>query len=130
MPLMIVYNLEYNAQLRIEVSWCRIYLSNTPSTLNLAWRHPIKDQTSHALKFSGLMRRLAALTYDSFLLFGITFAGYGTLLLLLKIIFHGVDNLEDVQPGPHCNGYLPLVGSPACSAIIILAGANRDRPWA
>lgn len=66
----------------------------------MAWRHPIKDQTSQALKFSGLMRRLAALIYDSFLLFGITFAGYGTLLLLLKIIFHGVDNLEDVQPGP------------------------------
>ena len=35
-----------------------------------------------------------------FCFFGITFAGYGTLLLLLKIIFHGVDNLEDVQPGP------------------------------
>jgi len=47
---------------------------------------------------ANLLRRLAALIYDSFLLFAITL-GYGTLLLLLKIIFNGVDQLENIQPG-------------------------------
>lgn len=45
------------------------------------------------------MRRFAALVYDCFLLVGITL-GYGIVLLLLKIIFNGVDNLENVHPEP------------------------------
>ena len=46
-----------------------------------------------------LMRRLAAMIYDIFLLFALTLA-YATLLLVIKIIFNGADHLEDVQPGP------------------------------
>jgi uncharacterized RDD family membrane protein YckC len=46
-----------------------------------------------------LMRRLAAMIYDGFLLFALTLA-YATFLLGIKVIFNGTDNLEDIQPGP------------------------------
>lgn len=69
-----------------------------PLNSPLAWRNSINDQTTQALQPANLLRRLAALIYDSFLLFAITL-GYGTLLLLLKIIFNGVDQLENIQPG-------------------------------
>ena len=48
---------------------------------------------------ANLLRRLAALIYDVFLLFAITLA-YGLLLLLIKVIFNGTQGLEEVQPGP------------------------------
>ena len=48
---------------------------------------------------ANLLRRLAALIYDAFLLFAITLA-YGLLLLLIKVIFNGTQGLEEVQPGP------------------------------
>jgi uncharacterized RDD family membrane protein YckC len=48
---------------------------------------------------ANLPRRLAALIYDAFLLFAITLA-YGLLLLLIKVIFNGTQELEEVQPGP------------------------------
>ncbi|MGB1245239.1 MAG: RDD family protein [Porticoccaceae bacterium] len=47
---------------------------------------------------ANLLRRLMALLYDAFLLFAITL-GYGGVLLLIKIIFNGIDDLETVQPG-------------------------------
>jgi uncharacterized RDD family membrane protein YckC len=46
---------------------------------------------------ANLLRRLMALLYDAFLLFAITL-GYGGFLLLVKIVFNGTDNLENVQP--------------------------------
>ena len=46
---------------------------------------------------ANLLRRLAALIYDAFLLFAITLA-YGLLLLLIKVIFNGTQGLEEVQP--------------------------------
>jgi uncharacterized RDD family membrane protein YckC len=49
------------------------------------------------LPSANLLRRIAALVYDAFLLFAITLA-YGALLLIVKILFNGVDNLEDIQP--------------------------------
>ena len=49
------------------------------------------------LPSANLLRRIAALVYDAFLLFAITLA-YGALLLIIKILFNGVDNLEDIQP--------------------------------
>jgi uncharacterized RDD family membrane protein YckC len=51
------------------------------------------------LPTANLLRRLAALIYDAFLLFAITLA-YGLLLVLIKVIFNGTQGLEDVQPGP------------------------------
>lgn len=51
------------------------------------------------LPAANLLRRLAALIYDAFLLFAITLA-YAALLLIIKILFNGVDNLENIQPGP------------------------------
>ena len=45
-----------------------------------------------------LWRRLAALIYDAFLLFAIVLA-YGFLLTLLKVLFNGSQQVEDVQPG-------------------------------
>jgi hypothetical protein len=50
------------------------------------------------LPTASLMRRLAALIYDLFLLFAITLT-YGGLLTIIKIIFNGTENLEAVQPG-------------------------------
>ena len=47
---------------------------------------------------ANLLRRIMALLYDAFLLFAITL-GYGGVLLLIKIIFNGIDDLETVQPG-------------------------------
>ncbi len=52
-----------------------------------------------SLPTANLLRRVAALIYDAFLLFAITLA-YGLLLLLVKVIFNGTQGLEDVQPGP------------------------------
>jgi uncharacterized RDD family membrane protein YckC len=54
---------------------------------------------SEALPRASLLRRIAALVYDAFLLFAITLA-YGLLLLLVKIIFNGTQHIEDIQPGP------------------------------
>jgi uncharacterized RDD family membrane protein YckC len=48
---------------------------------------------------ANLLRRVAALIYDAFLLFAIALA-YGLLLLLIKVIFNGTQGLEEVQPGP------------------------------
>ena len=53
---------------------------------------------TNSLPTANLMRRLAALIYDAFLLFAITL-GYGGLLLLIKILFNGLDDLENIQPG-------------------------------
>jgi len=50
------------------------------------------------LPTASLMRRMAALIYDLFLLFAITLT-YGGLLTIIKIIFNGTENLEAVQPG-------------------------------
>ena len=47
---------------------------------------------------ANLLRRLAALIYDAFLLFAITLA-YAALLLIIKIIFTGTQAPENVQPG-------------------------------
>jgi len=65
------------------------------------------------LKVANLLRRLAALIYDGFLIFAITL-GYGALLLLLKIVFNGVDGLEDIQPKPLIQ-WLSLLGWLACT---------------
>ena len=54
------------------------------------------------------MRRLAALIYDGFLIFAITL-GYGGLLLLLKITFNGINDLENIQPKPLAQ-WLSLLG--------------------
>ena len=52
------------------------------------------------LPTAGLRRRLAALLYDTFLLFALTLA-YGTLLLIIKILIKTLVNsdglLEDIQ---------------------------------
>ena len=52
------------------------------------------------LSTAGLRRRLAALIYDTFLLFALTLA-YGTLLLIIKILIKTLVNsdglLEDIQ---------------------------------
>ncbi|MDG1166199.1 MAG: RDD family protein [Porticoccaceae bacterium] len=47
---------------------------------------------------ANLLRRLMALVYDAFLLFAITL-GYGAFLLLIKILFNGTNELENIQPG-------------------------------
>ena len=47
---------------------------------------------------ANLWRRLAALVYDAFLLFAIILA-YGFLLTVLKVLFNGSEQVEDVQPG-------------------------------
>ena len=47
---------------------------------------------------ANLWRRLAALVYDAFLLFAIILA-YGFLLTVLKVLFSGSQQVEDVQPG-------------------------------
>ena len=60
------------------------------------------------LPIASLLRRLAAMIYDAFLLFAITLA-YATLLLIIKIIFNGTENLESLQPGPALQ-WLSLVG--------------------
>ena len=60
------------------------------------------------LPVASLLRRLAALIYDAFLMFAITLA-YATLMLIVKIIFNGTDNLESIQPGPALQ-WLSLVG--------------------
>lgn len=60
------------------------------------------------LPVASLLRRLAALIYDAFLLFAITLA-YASLLLIIKIVFNGTDNLESIQPGPTLQ-WLSLVG--------------------
>ena len=49
------------------------------------------------LPTANLLRRIAALIYYAFLLFAITLA-YGAVLLMIKIGFNGVDNLENIQP--------------------------------
>jgi uncharacterized RDD family membrane protein YckC len=51
------------------------------------------------LPTANLLRRIAALIYDAFLLFAITLA-YGLFLLLIKVVFNGTQSLEEVQPGP------------------------------
>lgn len=51
------------------------------------------------LPTANLLRRLAALIYDAFLLFAISLA-YAFLLLIIKIIFNGTHNPEEIQPGP------------------------------
>lgn len=51
------------------------------------------------LPTANLLRRLAALIYDAFLLFAISLA-YAFLLLIIKIIFNGTQNPEEIQPGP------------------------------
>ena len=58
----------------------------------------INNPMTNSLPTANLMRRLAALIYDAFLLFAITL-GYGGLLLLVKILFNGLDDLENIQPG-------------------------------
>ena len=60
------------------------------------WQTPLHSET---LPSASLLRRIAALVYDAFLLFAITLA-YGLLLLLVKIIFNGTQHIEDIQPGP------------------------------
>ncbi|MGB1402948.1 MAG: RDD family protein [Porticoccaceae bacterium] len=60
------------------------------------------------LPVASLLRRLAALIYDAFLMFAITLA-YATLMLIIKIIFNGTDNLESIQPGPTLQ-WLSFVG--------------------
>ena len=67
------------------------------------------------LPTANLLRRLAALIYDAFLLFAITLA-YGLLLVLIKVIFNGTQGLEEVQPGPilqwlSFGGWLLALGS-------------------
>ena len=47
---------------------------------------------------ANLWRRLAALIYDAFLLFAIILA-YGFLLTMIKVLFSGSQQVEDVQPG-------------------------------
>lgn len=47
---------------------------------------------------ANLWRRLAALVYDAFLLFAIILA-YGFLLTVLKVLFSGSQQVENVQPG-------------------------------
>lgn len=51
------------------------------------------------LPIASLLRRLAAMIYDAFLMFAIILA-YAALLLIIKIAFNGTDNLETIQPGP------------------------------
>ena len=53
---------------------------------------------SESYPTANLWRRLAALIYDAFLLFAIILA-YGLLLTMLKILFNGSQQVEDVQPG-------------------------------
>lgn len=53
---------------------------------------------SEPYPIANLWRRLAALIYDAFLLFAIVLA-YGFLLTLLKVLFNGSQQVEDVQPG-------------------------------
>ena len=53
---------------------------------------------SEPYPIANLWRRLAALFYDAFLLFAIVLA-YGFLLTLLKVLFNGSQQVEDVQPG-------------------------------
>ena len=60
------------------------------------------------LPSANLLRRTAALIYDAFLLFSITLA-YGAALLIIKILFNGVDNLEDIQPNAFVQ-WLSLIG--------------------
>jgi uncharacterized RDD family membrane protein YckC len=48
---------------------------------------------------ANLLRRVAAFIYDAFLLFAITLA-YGLLLLIIKILFNGTQQIEEIQPGP------------------------------
>ncbi|MGB1328088.1 MAG: RDD family protein [Porticoccaceae bacterium] len=59
-----------------------------------------------------MFRRLAALVYDTFLLFAITL-GYGALLLILKMIAFGTEGLEDIQPNAFIQ-WLSLFGWIAC----------------
>ena len=47
---------------------------------------------------ASLLRRIAAFVYDAFLLFAITLA-YGLLLTVIKVIFNGTQQLEEIQPG-------------------------------
>ena len=66
----------------------------------IVWSKSIENNThSQPFQVANLFRRLAALVYDSFLLFAITL-GYGALLLIVKIIFNGVHEIENIQPGP------------------------------
>ncbi len=53
---------------------------------------------SESYPTANLWRRLAALIYDAFLLFAIILA-YGLLLTMLKVLFNGSEQVEDVQPG-------------------------------
>ena len=53
---------------------------------------------SEPYPIANLWRRLAALIYDAFLLFAIVLA-YGFLITVLKVIFSGSQQVEDVQPG-------------------------------
>ncbi len=48
---------------------------------------------------ANLLRRLAALIYDAFLLFAISLT-YHLLIVAIKAIFNDTQALEDVQPGP------------------------------
>ena len=66
----------------------------------MAWSNLIEHQIQpKTFQTANLLRRMAALVYDSFLVFAITLA-YGALLLLIKILFNGINELENIQPGP------------------------------
>jgi uncharacterized RDD family membrane protein YckC len=73
----------------------------------------IKDQSQiHHQTKARLFRRLAAMVYDAFLLFALTL-GYGAVLLVIKVVFHGTQGLEEVQPGPLLQ-WLSLLGWLVC----------------
>ena len=54
--------------------------------------------SSNPYPTASLLRRIAAFVYDAFLLFAITLA-YGLLLTVIKVIFNGTQQLEEIQPG-------------------------------
>lgn len=77
------------------------------------WRNLIKDQSQiYSQTKANLFRRLAALVYDAFLIFALTL-GYGGVLLFIKVLFHGTQGLEDIQPGPLLQ-WLSLLGWAIC----------------
>ena len=87
------------------------------------------DPMNEPLPVASLLRRLAALIYDAFLMFAITLA-YATLMLIVKIIFNGTDNLESIQPGPTLQ-WLSFVGLLiSLGATISSVGASKVRPSA
>jgi len=78
-----------------------------------SWRKPIKEQPPiYSQTKASLFRRIAAMVYDAFLIFALTL-GYGAVLLLIKVVFHGTQGLENIQPGPILQ-WLSLLGWLVC----------------